>query len=167
MEPVDAGAIRDGREAAAAHAKRRTNGGEAQNDLANKKAFYETKKPWIDFVFAEEKKNSETCLQITSNPVEEVTPTAGVVVVQAVSFDFIAQSIDNVLDLIRGKEVGHFSRREEIVDEDEEGLVGHLAVSHEKDDALVFQASPTEHLSQIGLEKVNFREFYWHMKLIS
>ena len=107
MEPINGRAVDDGWELAAAEAQGVADGREAEDDLEE-----------------------------APNAVNEEGPTVRVVVFHPGFLDGSAHAIDDVLLLVGDEKVGDLTGGEQVVDEDEELLVGNLGVRHEEHDAL-------------------------------
>ena len=71
-------------------------------------------------------------LQHASHTVNEEPPTVLSRVFHSHAFDLIPDSADDFLNLIIGEEVGNLSGGEQVVDEHQEALLGHLGISHQE-----------------------------------
>lgn len=79
-------------------------------------------------------------LEISSNFIDEELPTVLFGVFNALSTDFVLHTGENLYCFVIGEQSIDFSRGEEIVDQHEKLLVGHLSVGHQKDRRNVLDA---------------------------
>ena len=124
MEPVDAGAVDEGWELAGTHSERRAHRREAQHHL-----------------------------QLPPHTVDEEGPAVFLGVLDPSSLHFIADPIDDILQLIISKQVGDLSRCQQVIDHHKEVLIWYLGISKKEDHAHVLEACLDVKLSQVSLER--------------
>ena len=78
-------------------------------------------------------------LELFSHAVDEEPPAVLARVLQAHAFDLVPDAVDHVLDLVVGQQIGDLAGRQQIVNQHQELLVGHLRVGHQEHHADVFQ----------------------------
>ena len=94
-------------------------------------------------------KREDKYLEISSNFVDEELPTVLFGVFNALSTDFVLDTGENLYCFIIGEQSVDFSRGEEIVDQHQKLLIGHLSVGHQKDRRNVLDARSDVQIIQI------------------
>ena len=107
LEPVDDNAVDERREAARAHADR-----------------------------VADRREAEDHVQVGTDLVDEIVPAVVARVGHAATLDGRAHRVDDIVHVLGREEAGDVARREQVVHEDEELLVGDLRVGEEEGDAL-------------------------------
>ena len=124
MEPVDAGAVDDGRELASTHSEGGANRREAQHHF-----------------------------ELSSHTVNEEGPAVLLGVLDSSTLHFVADSIDDILQLIISKQVWDLSRRKQVVDHNQKLLIWHLGIGEEEHNAHVLEPRLDVELGQVSLNR--------------
>lgn len=93
-----------------------------------------------------------SCLEIPPHSLDEEVPAVLACVLQAGALDFVPQAGDDVLDLVVRVQAGDLPGRQQIVDQHQEVLLGHLGVRQEEHGADVLQAGFGAQHGQVQLQ---------------
>ena len=105
-------------------------------------------------------------LKLAADSVDEEFPAIFSGIKKTGSFDFIANASNDVLDFVIGEKVGDFTRGEHVIDQNQEILVGHLCVCHQKHDSHVLQSGLQVQSGQFGLCTL-FKHYFYLARYIN
>jgi len=91
-------------------------------------------------------------VQILSHTVKEELPAIILVVNDTFTFDCRSHGVDNVVYIFSREQISNFTRRKQIINEDEEAFIGDLTFGEQEHDTFVFLSSFDIHLLQIDFK---------------
>ena len=97
-------------------------------------------------------REAERHVKVLADAIEEELPAVVLVIDYAFAFHCASHRVHDVIDVFNGEEVGDLTRGKQIIDEDEEALIGDLTFSEEEHEALIFLTCLDVHLLQVYLE---------------